>query len=216
MIDQVKYFGKLSSIAVFTLVKLHALAMLSSSVSLFVVILSMITSGAAAPHASGPAAILVLAASRPLHCVLALLIVASGFVLVMLSGKYAVKKVIHRIVTDKSESTILPFLNKAIEKFRKGRPAIMDRASSASTAKMNLIQEARKEGGNRWLRGAVVLGLKKARLDDVDLAKDDTHVSEVIRDRTMVALQETSKPGKTMFWALILVQWVMVLIAFIF
>lgn len=214
MMDQVKYFAKLSSIAVFTLVKLYAVAMFSSVASLVAcVLITVFYAPGAAPHASGTAAILVLVTTRPWHCILTLLIVASGVVLVVLSGKYTVSKVIHRIVTDKSESTILPFLDKAIEKFRKRRPAMVDRASDSAMTKLRLVQEAKNESDNRWLRGALVLAFKKARLDDIDLAKDDTHLSEVIRDRTMLALQEMSKPSKTLFWAFIVVQWISVLVA---
>lgn len=216
MIDQVKYFTKLSSTAVLTLVKLYVVAMLSTAVSFFVCFMSLfIEPVGAAPHAGAESTLLVLLETRPWQCVFCALIVACGFLLVVLSGKYTMSKVINRLVSDKSENTVLPLLNKVIEKFRQKRPAILEQASAASRSKLNLIQEVKNEIQNRWVKRAVVFALKKARLDDVDFSQEDTRLSEVIRDRTMMALREMSQPDKPLFWITIAFQWVLVVAAYL-
>lgn len=216
MNEQVKYFAKLSAVAVFTVVKMYALAMVSTALSLVACLLIMIASvTGAAPHVSGAAAILVLIAAQPLQSFLALVILACGVPLVVLSGKYAMNKVVHRIISDKGERMIAPFMDKVIERYRKNRPAVMDRASDATLAKMRLAQEAKKESGDRWLRGALALAFKKARLDDIDLSKEDARLGDVIRDRTMLAMREMSQPSKTLYWTAIGVQWICVLLAWV-
>jgi hypothetical protein len=216
MIDQVRYFAKLSSLAVVTLVKLYAVAMFSSIVSLVICLIILITyAPGAAPHASGAAAIVVLVTTRPWHCTLAMVIVLCGVLLVMLSGKYTISKVIHRLVSDKSEGTILPLMNKAIDKFRKERPAGMDKAATVTRSKLALIQQVKNGSGDRWVRRALVFAFKKAQLDDIDFAQDDLRLSDVIRDRTMQAIRDMSKPSKSLFWTVIAVQWLAVLLAYL-
>lgn len=202
--------------AVFTVLKLYMVAMLSSVASLVISVIILITSApGAAPHASGAAALLVLASTRPWNCIIALLIVVTGFLLIILAGKYTVNKVVHRIVSDKSENTILPLLNKVIEQFRQGRPAAMDKVSEATWSKMRLIQEVKEHSENPWVRRALVFAFKKARLEDIDLARQDMQLSELIRDRTMLAIREMSTPDKSLFWIVIGIQWVLVLTAYL-
>lgn len=215
MIDQVKYFAKLSGLAAFTLVKLYAVGLGSTVISLILCVLIMTGSSGAAVDADGATTGWELMSSRTLYIVFAVLIVAGGVLLALLANKYTVSKVINRILTDKGEPMLVPFLDKAIEKFRRNRPASVDRASDTTMAKMRLVQEARNGSGNRWTRSALALAFKTARLDDVDFTKDDTRMGEVVRDRTMLALREMSRPGKTAFWAVIAVQWLLALVAWV-
>jgi hypothetical protein len=212
MNDQVKYLAKLSASTAFTMVKLYAAAAASTILSLVLSVHIMITS---APDADGVTSGMGLIAARPWHCVIAILILGGGAVLVILSGKYALGKVMHKLLTDKGEAMIAPFLDKAIGKFRENRPASIGSASSAALSKMRLAQEARNGSGNRWMRGALALAFKQARLDDVDFSKDDTRMGEVVRDRTMLALREMSRPGKALILAVVGAQWFLVLLGWI-
>ena len=214
--DKVKYFAKLSAVGAITLVKFYLVASLSTALCAFLVVLFAAMDGhGAGPHTSGGASVIALFAARPLHGVLLLLVVASFWLLVVLVGKYTVKKVVHRIVSDKSEDTILPLMDKVIGKFNADRPRVLDRMADASKARLRLLQEVREGEGNRWVRRALAFAFKKARLDDVDFTQEDTRLSGVIKDKAVQALHGMSRPGNTAFRIVIGIQWLLVLAAFL-
>lgn len=215
MIEPLKYSASLSATAVASLTKLLLLAFVSYGASLAVALAVLFTAGtAAAPHA-GQAAAFALLTSRPVQCLAVLLIALSIYPLVTISIQYALRKVVHRVVQEKGETTLVPLMNKAIDRFRQERPAVLGQAADTAWTKLQLLHGLQAAGGNPWVRRALGYAFKKARLDDIPFDQDGLRTSEVVRDRTMQAMHEMSAPDKRSYWIVIALQWVLVLVSYL-
>jgi hypothetical protein len=215
MLDKIQYFSKLSSIALITLLKIFALALVSTLVSLTIGIIALLNAGdsanVVAPHASGAAGALGLIAAYPIHSLLIFLIFCGLFLITALGYKYVLNKLVHRITSDKAESLLSPLLDKVISKFRTARPGRVKSIEEYTAEKLQMVQAIKKESENVWVRRALSYGLSKIKITDADL-KGDVDFYEVMKLKVLNALKEATEPGKTGIWIVVLLQ---VLFAFI-
>lgn len=58
-------------------------------------------------------------------------------------------------------------------------------------------------------------GLKKIKLDDVDLSQNDIDFKDVIKMKTIAALHDSTEPSRKAILAVLMLQWIFLLLIWI-
>lgn len=208
------YIAKLSSVAVFNWIKINLLGLVSTVITFIIglcVLLYQVDTGHAG-HAGILPVFLIVFMSRPLGSVLVVLILLCNILYVMLSNKYVIGKVINKIINDKAESHILPLIDNILSKLKVKQPDLIKKGADYSMVKLKLIDQAKQESENKWVRKAICFGMEKIRLDDVDFSQENLSFNEIIKQKLFAALNNISAPSMQPIWLTVLFQWVSLLI----
>lgn len=214
MIDKIKYYAKLSSIGFFSFIKYFAVGNMSAVfafvIGLFILLYQTQVN---APHAGGSASAFVVFAMAPVQSVLLLLILVSSYLVFSLASGYAIKKVIGKILADKSESTLYPLLDKVLDTVKNNKKAsLLKKGVDVSVVQLQLADTIQQESENKWVKKALAYGFKKIKLDDVDLQDPQLDVYEVIKERTIQALHHAAEPSKQKLWWVVAFHWVAIVV----
>lgn len=121
MKENLKYIAKLSTTALFSFLKINILATFSTVIVAiigFFLLTKNINAGNSG-HASPLPFLLMTFLARPLGSILWYLIcLGSPFLFFTLGNKYILQKLASKIITDKSESAINPFVRKSTTKIQ--------------------------------------------------------------------------------------------------
>ncbi|WP_278010061.1 hypothetical protein [Flavobacterium gyeonganense] len=162
MKEQVKYFAKISSIAIFSFIKINLLGFVNTLICCTIgCFLLSANVGHAAHTNSGALILLVFFTSKPVGTTLLVLIFLAPFLYIILGNKYIISKVVHRLIKDKSESTITPLLDKVLTKFKENQPDGLKKGADLGLAKIKLLNQVKSETDNKWLKKVLLFGLKK-------------------------------------------------------
>lgn len=229
MSENLKYFGKLAFIGVFTWLKIYLLNFLSSFLCLLIglgMILQNIAEvdkgnslGSGGAHTSGPGNILFVLeffSMRPWQFILLSISVILVTVAIGVGSRYVFRKMGSRILREKMDSLILPSLDKIIATVKGSMPSKVNSLGEMAHLKLKMMQTARTQSQNKWVRKALVYGFKKVRLEDVDFHQENFDVYDEIRTRTLVKLKSLETPAnRNYIWLLIGLQWSCILLIFI-
>jgi hypothetical protein len=216
MKEQVKYFAKITSVAVFSFIKVNSLGAVNTLICC--VIGSFLLSanvGHAAHTNSGVLLLLVFFTSKPVGTTLLVLIFFAPFLYLLLGNKYIISKIIHRLIKDKSESTITPLLDTVLTKFKNNQPDGLKKGADLGLAKIKLLDQVKSETDNKWLKKVLSFGLKKIKLDDVDLSQDNIDLKDIIKTKTITALHNSTEPSRKGILAILILQWIFLLMIWI-
>lgn len=140
MKEQVKYFAKITYIAVLSFIKINSLGFVNTLICCVIgSFLLMANVGHAAHTNSGALILLVFFTNKPVGTTLLVLIFLAPFLYMILGNKYIISKIIHRLIKDKSESTINPLLDKVLTKFKDNQPDALKRGANLGLAKIKLL-----------------------------------------------------------------------------
>jgi hypothetical protein len=214
MIDHIKYFAKISSVAFLSFLKIVVLGFLSTILSFIVGLVILLLGGfhGGAPHGDGTGALLIIFLEAPVQWILLFLILASCVLIVSFAGSYALRKVINRIIQDKSESVLYPALDRVLLKLNADQGSLLKRGMDYSVLKLKLIDTVKKETDNKWTRRVLTYGFQKLKIDDIDFSQETIDTNGIIKSKTIQALKSVSAPGKTLFWCIIGFHWLAVLV----
>jgi len=216
MKEQVKYFTKITSIAVFSFIKINSLGAVNTLICCIIgAFLLSANVGHAAHSNSGPLILLVFFMSKPVGTILLSLIFLAPILYVILGNKYIISKVIHRLIKDKSESTITPLLDRVLTKFKNNQPDNIKTGVDLGLAKIKLLNQVKSETDNKWLKKVLSFGLKKIKLDDIDLSQNNTDFKDVIKTKTIAALHDSTQPSRKAIFAVLILQWVFLMLIWI-
>ncbi|SFC30251.1 hypothetical protein SAMN05421780_104176 [Flexibacter flexilis DSM 6793] len=212
MKENLKYIVKLSSVALFSFLKINILATFSTVVVAimgFILLTKNIDAGHSAHTSAIPFLILTFFA-RPVGSILWYLVcIGSPFLFFALGNKYILQKLSHKIITEKSENLINPLLDRILEKFKAKQPNVLRTAGDFSLEKLKLIQDIKTDKAeNKWLRKIIVFGLQKVQLDDVDFNQENQSFTNIIKVKTIQSLENISQPSRKLIWMLIAIQWI--------
>ncbi|MDR1876610.1 MAG: hypothetical protein LBQ84_03205 [Flavobacteriaceae bacterium] len=212
--EHITYFLKISASAAFTFVKINLLGFVSTLAVLIIggILILLSNNNAHAGHVGGEAFLIVLFVQRPLGCILWLLLLSSPYLFFFLGNKYVVSKIINRIISDKAENYLYPLLDTVLQKFKEHQPELIKKGADNSLMKLKLIQEAKNNVKNKWIRRIIVFGVKKMQLDDIDFTQENVSFSDIIKTKIINTLNNISAPNKNIFWIIIGVQWLILLI----
>lgn len=214
MIDHLKYFAKLSGIALWSFVKIFAVGYISVVIS-FVIgcIILLVNRMVGAPHGSGAEFFPVLLfITSPVQCILLTLILFSSFLIFFFAGRYTLRKIIHRIIRDKAESVLYPALDKVLLRVNATPDSMIRKGMDYSLVKLKLIHSIKNETENKWTKRVLIYGFKKINLHDVDFNEENIDTNELIKRKTIQALQSVTEPSKTLFWCIVGFHWLSVIV----
>ncbi len=215
MNENVKYITRLSAGSALSFIKITALTGLTTAVVLVagLILLSNDVDVGSSGHVSAIPFLVMMFVLRPVGSVLwALAITVVPAMLFALGNKYIISKAASRLVKDKSETLIVPILDKALLKLQSAPPAGLQKAGGMALSKLQIIQSIKDDKtANKWLRRIVVLGLKKVNLNEVDLSADPAKLGMLLKSRAIESLQNLVAPSKTGIWLLIGFQWTVLL-----
>lgn len=211
MIENLKYFSKLSLSGIVSLIKINTLGSISTiAVTIIGIInLSKDINVGSSGHVSAIPFITSTFASRPVGFILLCLSLFAFPVLIyMFANKYVLKKLANKIIIDKSETILNPMLDKLFNKFKANQPGSVKNAADYSINKLKLIENIKNDKTeNKWLKRIIVFGLKKVKMDDVDFNKEDQNFYDILKIKTLETLHEISEPSKNIIWLTLGTQW---------
>lgn len=216
MKEQVKYFTKITSNAIFSFIKINLLGSVNTLICC--VIGSFLLSanvGHAAHTNSGALVLLVFFTSKPIGTILLVLIFLAPILYVIIGNKYIISKVIHRLIKDKSESTITPLLDRVLTKFKNNQPDGIRIGADMGLAKIKLLDQVKSETDNKLLKKVLSFGLKKIKLDEIDLSQKNINFKEVIKTKIITALHNTTEPSRKGILAILILQWIFLVMIWI-
>lgn len=212
--DKIIYFGKLSASAVFSLVKINVLGFISTGLTVglvFFIMVYKVNPGQSA-HVSALPFLMMAVTGYPLHSLLILFLsFITPYLYVTFSIKYVVTKTAHRLIGDGSEKLIVPLLDRVLAKFGPEGSGLLKKGTDYAKLKLKLIEQVKNDTENKWVRRVIVLGLKQARLDDIEFGNEEQDHQAIIRNKILDAIREVSKPSRKLIWLLLLTQWLIVL-----
>jgi ABC-type multidrug transport system fused ATPase/permease subunit len=211
MKEQLKYFAKLSSIALFSLAKINIMGAVSTILT-FIVGFILLSKSVETGHAGFIAGLGTMFTVKPVGMILLALILLSPMLYFFLGNKYVTQKIINQLVQDKSENIIDPIIDKILFKFKAKQPETLKKGADYALLKLKLINQIKEESDNTWLKRIILYGMEKVQLSDVDFSDDDVDFSSIIKQKTVVALENITEPSRRNIWILLILQVVFVLI----
>lgn len=218
-LDRVKYGAGLASAAAFSFLKINLVGGLSTALAVTSILLTVVGQsfdGGGPGHAGGQAIVAVLFTLRPVAMVLTTIILfTSPFVLFALGNKYILMKLAARIGKDNGETYLYPLLDKALNKVRTEQPELLRKGGDSLKVRLRLIQGIKDRSENKWAKRITLWGLRKADLSNVDLGAEDLSLTQVLRDRIVLALLTITTPSRKFFWIIVGLQWLVVLLTLV-
>ncbi|MCL9807061.1 hypothetical protein NAT51_16115 [Flavobacterium amniphilum] len=212
VIDTLKYAAKLSSISVFSFIKINFLNVISTLAIIifgYIFLSENINPGASA-HVSPIPYLIMIYGNRPVGTILWLIAFLAGpVVLFIIGNKYIMTKVINRLISDKSDKIIYPLMDKFLLKFK--RPVLLKTAGDFSVEKMKLIQNIKNETENKILKKVIVFGMEKIKVDDIDFNDENLDFNDIIKTKTIQVLSAVTEPSRNLIWLILGSQWLIVL-----
>lgn len=199
MTEHIKYFAKLSSISIFSFLKIN---FLGSFTTIIIAIIGFINltkdiNVGSSGHVSAIPFVVMTFANRPIGSILWLLICTlSPFLFFALGNKYILNKIANKLVNEKFETLIYPLLDKVLNKFVLKQNGLIKNGADFSVQKLKLIQNIKNESENKLLKRVIVYGLKKIKIDDIDFNQKDLNFNDVIKQKTTEALKYVTEPDR--------------------
>lgn len=215
MNDNLKYTAKLFSSASFSFFKINILGQFLIA---FVTVISLITiiyqsSGTGMAHVNGISVVTFLFALRPIGFSLTVLsIFITPFLLFSLGNKYVISKTIHKLLSDKGETLLVPIIDKVLNKIKSHQPELLKKGSDTTKLKLKLLQEIRDSKESKWLKKIIIFGFQKVNLDDVDFSDEKVSFSDIIKTKIITGLKNISQPSRNFFWIILAIQIVLLIL----
>lgn len=212
--DSIKYFAKLSSLAAFSWIKINLLGAISTAIVIIIALIFLgndIDAGHSG-HVSAIPFLVMVFLNKPLSSILFVLILVSPILIFMLGNKYIISKLINRVIKDKSEAYIQPFIDKSVTKFQEKQPNVIRKGADASVVKLKLINQVRGESENKWLKRIIAFGLKKIKLNDVDFSDENVSFPTIVKSKVLIALHGITEPSRKSIFIVLGLQWLFLLV----
>lgn len=225
MNENLKYFGKLSLIGLFTLVKIYVITFASTFFALFSCLTINLTymesagsSGAKAAHVSGATGLLYvvqLMKEYPIQSLIYVLLTVSLFVIIPMGMRYTIRKLSNKVVHERRDDILIPLLDKIGIAVKEKTPDSIKSLTKITQAKVLMLKYLKASNENRWLKKAAAYGIKKVNTLDIDFEKKDLNVFDEVQIKALAYLEQISKPNKNWFLISIGIQWTLVLVFYL-
>lgn len=205
MKENIKYLTRLTAMVTGTWLKLNLFFGSISVISVFLglfFLLKDIDSGHSG-HAGAAPALILMFIQKPVGSILWLLILVCVYLVFLFSGKYVISKLINLILHDKSETIIIPILDKIISGTKALQPGAVRKGIDAAVVRIQLSKQLKSEGGHKWINRIIHFALKRIALDDVDFADPALKLDVVIKNKVLQFLKDSSDPDKTLLWCIL-------------
>ncbi|TWP22864.1 hypothetical protein ETU08_10330 [Apibacter muscae] len=220
MKENLKYAVKLSAVAIKSFIKVNFLGGISTILFTILGLLLLIKDmgNVQTGHVNPTIAFVILFTHRPTATILIVLgIISSPFIFFTLGNKYIISKLSNKIINDKAENFIYPFIDKILNIFQKNQPKIIQNAADFSMNKLKIIQTIKEnKETNKWIRRIVAFGMNKVHLSDIDFNHGNQNFNEILKNKTLQSLKNISEPSLKFVWIAIAIQWIIILYIWLF
>lgn len=132
------------------------------------------------------------------------------------AGKYALQKVVNGLWKEKMSDTVLDKVHHYIGVLGRKQPGWLKDAGSGAAVKVQLLQAMQHDNSLGTVqRKALKYGLKKASLQDVDLAGGEGAVATMIIQKLKAKLDAAAKPSMKLFWIVAALQAIVLVMAIV-
>lgn len=207
MTDHIKYLAKINWTIFSTYMKMAVIGLVNLAVSL-VVALIFLVKGLMAVSREDAIGFTVLKTSFLIFLLLG--IVLSFILILNKSIDIAIRKGISRLLHERAEMHLLPLLNKIASGVERHR--IVRKGLDYTNVKILLIQNARKETKNPWLRRMLVFILKRIPFNIEAYAKEPFDAENIISRPVIEKLKALSKPDYSFYVGILVFHWIAVLV----
>ena len=218
--EMMKYGAGLTASAAFSFLKINIIGGLSTAlftiISFIVLTMQCFPHGSSAGHTgSAIGFLIILFTLRPVAFTLSACIFGiSPVLLFTLGNKYLLSKIINKIIKDKGESLLNPLIDRVLNSIQQRQPDLLKKGTDLAVLKLRMVQEIKDSKDNKWIRRITLFGLRKIKLDDIDFNDEKLPVPEIIKLRIQNSLQNRPAPGRTFFWVIIGLQWLVLLVTY--
>ncbi|SIT20894.1 hypothetical protein SAMN05421786_10920 [Chryseobacterium ureilyticum] len=211
-----KYFSKLSGVFIFSLLKIYAIGILSTVITFTLGIYILAESlGASLGHSGALAFLIATVMAKPLSAGLFyLLMIDAPFCIAIFSTKYGMSRIISRLVQDHSKTILIPFIDKAVEKFKNNQPVVVKNSADYALAKTRLLNEFKNNSENKILKRILSYALNKVKFDELNLGDENTNFDDVIKTTLIEKLNELAEPSAMLFYIYIGLQWLSLILMY--
>ncbi|RQO30227.1 hypothetical protein DBR32_11660 [Taibaiella sp. KBW10] len=205
MKENLKYMARLTAMAAGTWIKISGFFGSISVISVFLGLFFLLKDGSAgsSAHVSAAPALILMFLQKPIGSLLWILLLVCVYLVMVFCGKYVITKLINRIVQDKSETVILPVLDKIISKSKALQPELMKQGVDKTMLKVQMIHQIKETSENKWVKRILTFAFKKIALDDIDFNQDKIQIDELIKTKVTHLLYNITEASKTPFWIIL-------------
>lgn len=207
--NQLKYLSKLSATFLFSVLKIYGIGILSTVIVMVAGIYILSASfGSGLGHSGAYLFIVAAITTKPVSASLFfLLMIAAPFCIGILATKYAMSNVISKLVQVYSEPILIPAIDKVMNKFRSGQPAVIRNSADYALVKIQLINEFKNSSENKIIKKVLSYALKKMSFDELDLKNGNISFYDLIKTKLIEKLHELAEPSAMIFYIYIGLQW---------
>lgn len=125
----------------------------------------------------------------------------------IIANKTSLSFMISRLFDEKLSSVIGEKVYDLIQSFSEKQPNWMQSIKNGAALKDKLLDSSQQDSSlNKIQRKVIVYGLKKINLDDINFQQENINLPQVISDRLMLKLSDTTKYSYGLFWGVTAVQ----------
>lgn len=215
MKNKIQYIVKLSSIALFSFVKINLLGFICTFLFFFIggyFLTKNIQSDPSVRVTAIPFLISFYFENIYGSILFTITFFISPFLFFYVGNKYIFAKLANKLVEDNSAEYIEPVLNNLLDKVKASKDFIVRDGENYSLLKEKLITQLKNENENKWIKKVIHFSLKKVNLDDVDFSDKTLSFKDVLKNKLLQIIHSISKPNRKMIWLVILSQCIVLFI----
>lgn len=212
MKENIAYLAKLTAYFVWNVVKLYFIVLISIILTLslfFTFISSDIDS-----LSFSSKMVYLFTKKAYLSVPFILTIIGSIYIIYTKSVGYAISKTIKKLLKEKSDGIIAPYLDKALDLIGKSSSDFFQSKESFINSKSAITNSIESLNSNRVTKIALKYILQKINLDDVAFSSENTPFKTILQSKIMSKIHELAQPSSRIFWLIIGLQWLFVIIAY--
>lgn len=214
--NHLKYFSKLSAVFIFSILKIYAIGILSTVITFTLGIYLLANSlGASLGHSGALAFLVVTVMAKPLSAGLFyVLMIIAPFCTIFFATKYAMSRIISRLIQDHSKTILIPFIDKILDKFKSNQPIVVRTSADYALAKVKLLNEFKNSSENKILKRILGYALKKVKFDELNLGDENVNFYDIIKTTLVEKLHELAEPSAMLFYIYIGLQWLSLILIY--
>ena len=211
-----KYFSKLSAVFIFSILKIYAIGILSTVITFTLGIYLLANSlGSSLGHSGAVAFLVATVMAKPLSAGLFyVLMIIAPFCTVIFATKYAMSRIISRLIQDHSKTILIPVIDKILDKFKTNQPIVVRTSADYALAKVKLLNEFKNSSENKILKRILGYALKKIKFDELNLGDESTNFYDIIKTTLIEKLHELAEPSAMIFYIYIGLQWLSLVLVY--
>jgi hypothetical protein len=215
MNENIKYAAKLSGIAFLSFFKINILGIFSTLLVIvieFFLITKSVNAGVTGHTSAIPFMVLTFI-NRPVGSLIwYLTCFLSPIIIFSLGNKYILSKISNKLTKDKSETVLVPLLDKAIATFKNKQPEVLRNAGDYALSKARVLNEIQEDKtGNKWLRKSLIFAMRKINFEGENFTTENLSFSDVLKSKTLEQLNSVTKPSRKFILIFLGLQWLLLL-----